>query len=54
MCGRFSQAKDLEEHKELLVPYDSTKMEMYQVSDIVKSWNNDIPECLEEIKCLKK
>ena len=39
------------ELKELLVPYDSTKMECYRVSDIVNSWKNDVPECFEENKC---
>ena len=33
------------ELKELLVPYDSNKMEMYKVSDVVNSWKNDVEEC---------
>ena len=33
------------ELKELLVPYDSAKMDSYRVSDIVNSWKNDLPEC---------
>ena len=37
------------ELKELLVPYDSVKMEMYRVSDVVNSWKNDVEECIEKI-----
>ncbi|NIP30329.1 MAG: SOS response-associated peptidase [Candidatus Dadabacteria bacterium] len=37
------------ELKELLVPYDSNKMEYYRVSDIVNSWKNDVPECIMRI-----
>lgn len=33
------------ELKELLVPYDSNKMDSYRVSDVVNSWKNDLPEC---------
>ena len=33
------------ELKELLVPYDSNKMDKYRVSDVVNSWKNDLPEC---------
>ena len=33
------------ELKELLVPYDSKKMEMYRVSNVVNSWKNDVEEC---------
>ena len=33
------------ELKELLVPYDSGRMDSYRVSDIVNSWKNDLPEC---------
>ncbi|MGI9534786.1 MAG: hypothetical protein ACR2NW_07530 [Thermodesulfobacteriota bacterium] len=36
----ISQAKDIEELKELRVPFDSTKMEMYRVSGVVNSWKN--------------
>ena len=39
-----------EELKELLVPYDSKGMSMYRVSDIVNSWKNDIPECIEPVE----
>lgn len=38
------------ELKELLVPYDSNKMECYRVSDIVNSWKNDVPNCIEKIE----
>ena len=37
------------ELKELLVPYDYTKMEKYRVSDIINSWKNDSPKCIETI-----
>lgn len=37
------------ELKELLVPYDSSKMEYYQVSKIVNSWKNDVPECIDRV-----
>ncbi len=33
------------ELKELLVPYDSNRMDSYRVSDVVNSWKNDLPEC---------
>lgn len=38
------------ELKELLVPYDSSRMSMYRVSDIVNSWKNDVPECIEPVE----
>ena len=38
------------ELKELLVPYDSNKMDMYRVSDIVNNARNDVPECIEQIE----
>lgn len=37
------------ELKELLVPYDSTKMECYRVSEIVNSWKNDVEKCTEKV-----
>ena len=38
------------ELKELLVPYDSTKMDSYRVSDVVNNARNEVPECIEEIR----
>lgn len=32
----------------LLSPYDSSGMEAYQVSPLVNSWKNDVPECIEK------
>ncbi|MGI9534346.1 MAG: SOS response-associated peptidase [Thermodesulfobacteriota bacterium] len=40
------------ELKELLVPYDSSKMEHYRVSDVVNNARNELPECIEKIKLL--
>jgi len=37
------------ELKELLVPYDSSKMELYIVSDVVNIARNEVPECIEKI-----
>ncbi|MGI9535409.1 MAG: SOS response-associated peptidase family protein [Thermodesulfobacteriota bacterium] len=37
------------ELKELLVPFDSSKMDMYQVGEVVNSWKNDIIECFKKI-----
>jgi len=36
--------------KELLVPYDSTKMNCYRVSDVVNNAKNETPECIEKSK----
>lgn len=37
------------ELKELLVPYDSNKMDCYRVSDIVNKWENEVPECIAKL-----
>jgi len=34
---------------ELLIPYDSTRMEMYRVSDIVNNPRKEVPECILKI-----
>ena len=38
------------ELKELLVPYDSNKMDSYRVSDVVNSWKNDTEECIASLE----
>ncbi|MEQ9617746.1 MAG: SOS response-associated peptidase [Deltaproteobacteria bacterium] len=43
------ELKDPEKLKPLLKPYPSKEMEMYEVSTIVNSPKNDIPEC---VKCV--
>lgn len=37
------------ELKELLVPYDSNKMDMYRVSEVVNNPRNEVPECIVKI-----
>jgi len=38
--------------KRLLVPYPGGKMECYRVNEVVNSWKNDTPECIEPVKSL--
>lgn len=38
------------ELKELLVPYDSSKMDYYKVSNVVNNAKNEVPECIEEVE----
>lgn len=45
----LNERSNTEELRELLVPYDSSKMFMYRVSNIVNSWKNDVPECTEPV-----
>lgn len=43
----LNEEANKDELKELLVPHDPSKMEIYRVSNIVNSWKNDVPECIE-------
>lgn len=46
----LNERSNTEELRELLVPYDSSRMVMYRVSDIVNSWKNDVPECTNPVE----
>ena len=43
------ELKDPEKLLPLLKPYSSEEMEMYEVSTVVNSPKNDVPECIEPI-----
>lgn len=38
------------ELKELLVPFDSNKMDYYRVGEVVNNARNDLPECIEPVR----
>ena len=40
---------DISELRELLVPYPANDMVAYQVSPLVNSANNDVPECISPL-----
>jgi putative SOS response-associated peptidase YedK len=42
--------QDTEELAKLLRPYPSEGMLAYQVSTLVNSWKNDVPECVVALK----
>lgn len=43
------ELKDPEKLKPLLVPYPSDEMEMYEVSTVVNSPKNEVPECIKPL-----
>lgn len=46
----LNEKSNIGELRELLVPYDSSRMVMYRVSNIVNSWKNDSPECIDPVE----
>ncbi len=45
----LNQKTDEKKLKELLVPYDSSLMDMYRVSSFVNNWRNNSSKCFERI-----
>ena len=43
----LEESNDMAELKELLVPYPSHEMDAHEVSSLVNSVKNDVPECIE-------
>ena len=41
--------KDTAELRELLVPYEASAMEVYEVSSLVNAWANETPEVIERV-----
>ena len=41
--------EDMAELKEVLLPYPPNEMDAYEVSQLVNSVKNDIPQCIEPV-----